>query len=352
MAQHFHVQARMPHAPAFLTWLQSHLEAEGVQPLPSAQGVKLHMPQVGTLAFHSSHAGGFSCDIEAVDHRMAELIQLSLDEHAQEFLADHEAPSSALQLEWHGLPTADLRHRFQVVTVIAVTDITPHMRRVRLAVPVMAPLAGDGLHVRLLLPQANTAVQWPQLNAQGRLQWSAGQPPLPQRIYTIRQCDTQAQWLDIDIVRHDHDAHGAKWLAQVKMGDHVGLLGPSGGTIPQVPHLLLVADMAALPAALRIAQQQAARGNRWQLLALATHAADTAYIPAAAHVQWHVGDIASQPTAVHHWLRTQAASTPSDTLLWLAGGKMLVQAMKATLKASPLDTLGTHKLSVYWSHDH
>lgn len=348
MTLHFHVQARMPHAPAFLAWLQSHLEAEGVLLHPSPQGLTLHMPQVGTLAFHSRHAEGFHCDIDAVDDRMAELIQLSLDEHAQEFLTDNGASASALQLEWHGLPTADLRYRFQVVQIIAVTDITPHMRRVRLAVPVMTALADDGLHVRLLLPPPNATVQWPQLNAQGRLQWAAGQTPLPQRIYTIRQYDTRAQWVDIDIVRHDHDAPGAQWLAQAKPGDHVGLLGPSGGHLPQAPHLLLVADMTALPAALRIAQQQGTRGSCWQLLALATHAGDTAYIPAAAHVQWHVGDIASQPAAVQHWLRAQAASATADTQLWLAGGKALVQATKTALKTHPLATGIEHKLAVYW----
>ena len=348
MTLHFHVQARMPHAPAFLAWLQSHLEAEGVLLHPSPPGLTLHMPQVGTLAFHSRHAEGFHCDINAMDDRMAELIQLSLDEHAQEFLTDHGASASALQLEWHGLPTADLRYRFQVVQIIAVTDITPHMRRVRLAVPVMTALADDGLHVRLLLPPPNATVQWPQLNAQGRLQWAAGQTPLPQRIYTIRQYDTRAQWVDIDIVRHDHDAPGAQWLAQAKPGDHVGLLGPSGGHLPQAPHLLLVADMTALPAALRIAQQQGTRGSCWQLLALATHADDTAYIPAAAHVQWHVGDIASQPAAVQHWLRAQAASATADTQLWLAGGKALVQATKTALKTHPLATGIEHKLAVYW----
>ena len=84
----------------------------------------------------------------------------------------------------------------------------------------MTPLAADGLHVRLLLPQTNTTVQWPQLNAQGRLQWDAGQTPLPQRIYTIRQYDTRAQWVDIDIVRHDHDAPGAQWLAQAAPRRH------------------------------------------------------------------------------------------------------------------------------------
>jgi len=347
MGVQFHVQAQMPHATTFLDWLQHHLQTEGVQVLPHATRLTLHMPEVGTLAFAQRSAHGFACAVEAVDARMAQLIQLSLEEHAQEFLTAQGTPPSALQWQWSGLPRSDAAHRFQVVQISAVQALTPHMRRVRLAVPEMAPFAGDGLHVRLLLPPPATHVEWPSLDTHGRLQWANGQTPLPQRIYTIRNSNAEAGWLDIDIVRHDHHAPGAQWIAQVQPGDRVGLLGPAGGALPQASHLLLVADMAALPAALRIAQQQTQCGGSWQLLAMSAHRDDLAYCPPAPQVQWHVGDVSSQPAAVLQWLHAQAAAHP-QTQLWLAAGQALVQATKAALQDESIKGLATHKMAAYW----
>jgi NADPH-dependent ferric siderophore reductase len=345
----FHVQARMPQAAAFLVWLQEHLQAEGVQVQRTAQGLQLHMPQIGSLAFHRCSDEGFDGDIAAADARMAALIQLSLEEHAQEFLHARGAPANALQLNWRGLPTSDLQHRFQVVKVIGVHDLTPHMRRVRLAVPVIDAFAGDGLHVRLVLPIPGCAPIWPHTDAQGRLVWNAGQTPLPQRIYTIRQCSTAQGWLEIDIVRHAHQAPGAQWISQVKLGDAVGLLGPAGGSVPDAARLHLVADMAALPAALRIAQAQAARGGRWQLLALGSDARDAAYAPASAHVhvQWHIGTPQSHITVVDAWLRQQATDAQPHTV-WLAGSQQLVHAVRAALRAAPIPGLEQPKLAAYW----
>lgn len=348
MTVKFQVQARMPQAQAFLGWLQDHLHAEGVHVQRTAQALQLHMPEVGTLAFHRCSDHGFDCEIAATDARMASLVQLSLDEHAQEFLHARGMPASALQLNWSGLPTSELQHRFQVAQVIRVRDLTPHMRRVRLAVPVMDAFAGDGLHVRLVFPAAEDPTVWPRTDAQGRLVWEPETTPLPQRVYTIRHCDAASGWLEIDIVRHAHHAPGAQWIAHVKVGGQVGLLGPAGGSLPDAAHLYLVADMAALPAALRIAQAQAARGRGWQLLALGSETADAAYAPISPQVQWHIGVRQTQSSAVDAWLRQQPTTHPTPPTLWLAGSQQLVQAVRTALRTAPISGLAQHKLAAYW----
>ncbi|MGE8398127.1 MAG: siderophore-interacting protein, partial [Comamonas sp.] len=154
--------------------------------------------------------------------------------------------------------------------------------------------------------------------------------------------------VEVDIVRHDHAAPGACWIAQVQPGDTVGLLGPAGGSLPDSDALLLVADMAALPAALRIAQAQSLRGGTWQLLALGTHASDCDYVPASAQVHWHIGPVPSQAAAVDAWLRTQCLSMPTPPSLWLAGNHTLVQDLRAALQAAPIDALAQCKLATYW----
>jgi NADPH-dependent ferric siderophore reductase len=339
----------MPQAQAFVNWLHAHLSAEGVQVTPTPTGLSMHMPQVGSLAFHGIEAERFACDITPVDDRMAELIELSLDEHAQEFLQQQGLPVERLQLHWQARPRRPQAHRFQRVTVCAVHDLTPHLRRVHLAVPVIQPFAGDGLHVRLLLPRAGEPVAWPGLDAGGRLQWPAGQLPLPQRIYTIRHSDAAQGWIELDIVRHTHDAPGAQWITRVQPGDVVGLLGPPGGSLPQAEHLVLIADLTALPAAARMAEMQSRRGGTVQLHALLEHAEDAAYLPAAPHVHVHIGDASAFSRQARATLSALPVPGGPSCAVWVAGHQSLMQGLRAWLRQQPLPHLAPPKLAVYWS---
>lgn len=339
-------RAAMPQAREFLHWLQLHLEGEGVQTEVSQGRWQLCMPQVGRLQFHSLTSDSLVCDVWPIDAQMAELIVLSLLEHAQEFLVQQGLPAEASGWQWSGLEP-QLAHRFQLARILEIRDLTANLRRVRLALPNLAAVAGAGLHVRLLLPQAGVQPQWPSVCGQGQLIWPGA--PLPQRIYTLRRVDLGQGWAEIDILRHAHPGPGGEWLQQAAVGQLVGLLGPAGGRLPEAEHLWLVADLTGLPAAARIMEARRAQGQRFDCLILAEDGADCAYLQADPRVRWHIGPGAGFGRAVTDWLSTSPGLDCQSATLWLAGHASLVQQVRQWLKRQPADWLATRKLAVYWT---
>jgi NADPH-dependent ferric siderophore reductase len=147
-----------------------------------------------------------------------------------------------------------VRHELKrrTLTVAAIEELTPHVRRLRLAGADLADLQTDGFddHVKVFIPEPGQ--REPRLPAAsgpgGRPDFGDGPRPT-MRDYTPRRLDRQACTLDIDFVLHG-DGPAARWAAQVQVGDPVFIGGPRGSMV--VPSDLqwqwLIGDESALAA--------------------------------------------------------------------------------------------------------
>lgn len=176
-------------------------------------------------------------------------VKLAMAEHLLDLATD--APSIVWQGD--GMAGSPLPY-FREMRVMAVRDLTPHMRRITLAGSDLGRFATGGMHVRLLLPKVGDAdPQWPVMGEDGRPRWPAGEDRPDVRIYTLRRVDADAGEVDIDFVLHEGDAMpGARFAAQAMPGDIVGMTGPGGGEPPNADWVLLLGDETAIPAIARI----------------------------------------------------------------------------------------------------
>ncbi len=149
-----------------------------------------------------------------------------------------------------GAQTRELAH-FREMRVVSTRQLTPNMRRVRLAGANLARYASGGLHVRLLFPPKGRAPVWPHAGPAALPVWPEGEDELVSRVYTIRSIDPEAGHVDIDVVLHDPPGAGCRWSREARPGDLVGMLGPGGGEVGPADSYLLLGDETALPAIAR-----------------------------------------------------------------------------------------------------
>jgi NADPH-dependent ferric siderophore reductase len=123
------------------------------------------------------------------------------------------------------LPTASTH----LLSVAQVVDVGPRMRRIT--------LAGQALADFTALPGQDVVVHVGDGHGGG-----------VSRRYTIRNLDTAAHRLDLDVVMHGHGP-GAAWAASVAIGDGVEVFGPRGKVLlAQARWQLFVGDESAIPA--------------------------------------------------------------------------------------------------------
>ena len=143
-----------------------------------------------------------------------------------------------------------LETRIRVLTVEAVVDITPHMRRIRLVGPELAGFQSPGHadHVKLFFSADGRPLPRPERTPDG-IAWPDGTAKPFMRDYTPRYFDAAAQFLDLDFVLHG-DGPASGWASAARPGDSLMVAGPRGSVV--VPDAfdwhLLVGDETALPA--------------------------------------------------------------------------------------------------------
>lgn len=190
---------------------------------------------------------------EGRDEAALAYVKLALSEHLLSFALD-ERP----EIVWQGDGAAGSPlPYFREMRVVRTADVTPRMRRITLAGNDLQRFASGGLHVRLLLPkQCDKAPVWPTTGADGRPSWPAMAERPDVRIYTIRSIDVAMGEVDIDFVLHE-GGHmpGARFAAEARPGDIVGMTGPGGGGIAPADWYLLAGDETALPAIGRILEE-------------------------------------------------------------------------------------------------
>jgi NADPH-dependent ferric siderophore reductase len=211
-------------------------------------------------------------------------------------------------LAWDGDGAAMLRPpAFRELRVLAVRDLTPHMRRVRFACEDIARYAQDSnIHVKLLLPQPGADTpEWPTLSASGLLRMPEGDRRLDMRTYTLRAVGHDAQgdggWLDVDFVLHGDAGPGSAWALRAEPGQRIGMTGPGGRTATPAGWMLLAGDDTGLPALLRIVAALPAH-TRGHVYAEVQGPQDEQPVQAPAGLQWH-------------WLHRGAAEAGTTTLL-------------------------------------
>jgi NADPH-dependent ferric siderophore reductase len=138
-----------------------------------------------------------------------------------------------------------------VLTVAAVTQVTPSVRRVLLA-GTAAAVTAAGPTVNVLVPRVgDSAPRWPHVARDGRIVWPDGAHGVSLRSYTARRQDPAAGEVEMDFVLHG-DGPAAAWAGAAEAGALLGVAG--GGALGHRPagRLLLVGDETALPAISRI----------------------------------------------------------------------------------------------------
>ncbi|MBN9549084.1 MAG: siderophore-interacting protein [Alphaproteobacteria bacterium] len=178
--------------------------------------------------------------------RLKDLLATAVDVYAKE-----ENP----EIVWTGDLAGETRlAQFREMTVAGVRNLTPHMRRIRFAGEDLARFAKfGGMHIRMLFPTGDVPDPlWPTLGGNGLPVWPSDDRRPVARVYTIRELDVDAGFIDVDFLVHPGESVGAAWAMQAAPGMKVGIMGPVGRPVRQAEWYVMGADETGLPALARL----------------------------------------------------------------------------------------------------
>ncbi|MFN7025754.1 MAG: DUF2218 domain-containing protein [Pseudorhizobium sp.] len=204
-----------------------------------------------------------TADIKVTDQRL--LIELACPTEealhlTRNMIAEHLfyfANEEPFELSWIDAAEVSRLPNLHEATVVSAEDVTPRMRRVKVACQDVTPFIDGDVHVRVLVPPRGRSPVWPGLGHDGRIAWPKGEDEITARVYTIRAVDAERRELWMDFLQHPAPAvttPGADFARDAQPGDRIALIGP-GGSLPQADNLLLAGDETALPAIARIAAE-------------------------------------------------------------------------------------------------
>lgn len=230
-----------------------------------------------TLEVGSAHVEGLQ--------RLRELVAVAVQIYARD-----ESPN----IVWTGDLAGDQRLvTFRKITVERVTELSPHMRRVRLVGDDLARYGAFGsMHLRVLFPTpANPDPIWPIAGPNGLPLWPSEERKPVARVYTVRRLNAEAGWMDIDFVVHGShggvDGVGSSWALSAQRGDQVGIIGPLGRPVRPAGWYVLGCDETGLPAMGRILESlpSNARGLAFIEVADAAEQQELAH-PEGVDIRW------------------------------------------------------------------
>lgn len=143
-----------------------------------------------------------------------------------------------------------VRHetRLRLLTVTAVTDITPLMRRVRLTGDMEGfSSVGHADHIKVFLFPEGVEPLLPPIGPNGA-EFAPGTRP-EMRDYTPRYWSVEEGWIELDFVLHG-DGPASSWAASAAPGKTLVIGGPRGSLVIPTAFdwYLLAGDETALPA--------------------------------------------------------------------------------------------------------
>ena len=209
-----------------------------------------------------------------------------------------------------------VRHDFGVrtLTVSAVHDLNPRMRRVTFTGPLDGFTSlGPGDHVKAFFPDPTTGVLNAPTIVDGVLQRPTG--PVIARDYTpLGHGDGR---LDLDFVLHGDEGPASYWAARATAGDTLVIAGPRGSHLAPVgvDRYVIGGDESALPAISRWLDLLPADAPVTVLIEV-TDATDENY------------PLAAEGRTVH-WLHRDGAEVGSTTLL--DGALRALEAQEGTV---------------------
>lgn len=222
-------------------------------------------------------------EVEAETESGMEGIIGFLASHVLEF-AHPERPA----IRWSGFEPSRALADFREMKVVAVADITPHMRRITLTGSDLGRFATeDNLHVRLFFPPRGRPPVWPTRGADGVIE--PVEPALRPAVrkYTIRRIDAAKGLVDIDFLLHEDAGPGSDWARGAGEGDLLGMAGPGGRGAKPADWLLLAGDETALPAIARILEGLPPRAEGIALIEVEGEADELALSrPAGFELRW------------------------------------------------------------------
>lgn len=291
-------------------------------------------------------AGGLSLRIEAETDRRLFLFQ-------QMVLTRLDRLDPVPRLDWERVDVGALPPNLSIATVDHVRRVSPNFRRVRLRFPDVARYADNGLHFRLVISalpperaRGGSVGEWPVIDASGRTRWPEGDRALHRPVYTVRDIDAGAGWMDFDVFLHDGGRVSA-WTARAQAGDRIGLMGPTLLNPEKPGWVAFFGDETALPAiAMHLGRlPETARGRAVIALADPADRQELTH-PAGVVVDWidrRDGGLLSALEAT--------ALPASDRFVFFAGERAEADAARAWLRDGQGLGKAESQVTAYWSQD-
>lgn len=217
------------------------------------------------------------------------------------------------------------------LTISAIEQLTPGMRRIRLVSPELHDFVSGAAddHIKIILP-------------------SDGDKPL-MRDFTPRRFDVEAGWIDIDFALHEAGP-ATDWASSAQVGDVLEIGGPRGSAVipDDFDWYLLIGDESALPAIGRRLEELRA-GVPVTTVVLLADRADAQEIETAADWTpvWVEGDAGSGVGRLVSIL-AEIRLPEGEGFVWIAGETQLARAARAQVvgRGHPKEWL---KAAGYWA---
>ena len=250
-------------------------------------------------------------------------------------------------------------HRFPItlreLEVVAVTELTPHMRRITFSGPQLGAFEAAGKmqaamkclgpddHVKLFFPDPDSGILNLPEQGDGRLHWPED-PPAISREYTPRAFDETTGELVLDFVLHGHGIAGL-WAASATPGDRLHLAGPRASKLfPSASSYVLLGDETAVPAIANWLEMLPATANAdVHILASAPSAHMLLDGPAGATITWHDQDNADAGV-----LARLCGTPDADSFIWAGAERSVITALREHLERIGHPKELSH-LSNYWT---
>ncbi|SDY54474.1 NADPH-dependent ferric siderophore reductase, contains FAD-binding and SIP domains [Modestobacter sp. DSM 44400] len=221
-----------------------------------------------------------------------------------------------------------------VLTVVAVTTVTPAVRRVTLTAPADV-VAAAGPTLSLLVPRvADRSPVWPQVARDGRIVWPQGSHGVSMRRYTAKRQDPPAGELDVDFVLHG-DGPAATWATAARPGDLLGVASAASLGEATAGWVLLVGDETALPAIGRILGAAAPTTRGVALVEVAgPEEQQPLPAPAGVEVRWlhRAGAVPGTGTLLADAVAALQPPGGDDVFAWVGAESAAVREIRADLR--------------------
>ncbi|TQM79254.1 NADPH-dependent ferric siderophore reductase [Saccharothrix saharensis] len=217
------------------------------------------------------------------------------------------------------------------MTVTAVADLAPHLRRVTFRAPEFAEfrVTGPDECFGLLMAPPGRPLTMPsadRVNVRTAIRALPAEDQPDLRWYTVRAHRPEPGEIDVDFVLHGDAGPGTRWATRAAVGQSVGFrAGNSGYRPPSTGTVLLVADETALPALCAILETGVPEGTR----IFAEVPGEDFRVAVDAPVTWlHRGDDAPGS----HVLRAVTdLPSPAPDYAWVCGESTLATSVRRHL---------------------